>query len=609
MQAIILAAGMGKRLKELTKNNTKCMVSVNNETIIERILLQLDVLNLERIILVIGYMGETLTQYVHSLSIKTPIVFITNTIFDITNNIYSLYLAKEYLSEDDTLLLESDIILDNGILEKMLTDADNNLVLVAKYESWMDGTVVTLDEKLQITGFLDKNQFLFCDIKNYYKTVNIYKFSKEFSNSHYIPFLEAYCKALGNNEYYEQVLKVITLLDNPKIKAMVLEQERWYEIDDIQDLDIAQCLFEAVPRRRLEKLNARYGGFWRFPNLLDFCYLVNPYFPPVKLVDEMKVSFETLLRQYPSGQRVNNLLVANYYGLNSTDVVVGNGAAEIIKALIEGTKGKIGMMCPSFEEYRNRAREQQLDIFTPITRDFSYTAHDIINYFSYKDLDILLLINPDNPSGNYIPIADVLKITEWAEQKNTIVVVDESFADFADIAGPVSLLNQEVLNNHQNLIVIKSISKSFGVPGVRLGVLATKNKKILSNISNSLAIWNINSFGEFFLQIWSKYRRDYELALDVLKVERNRFEQALQKIEFLDVFHSEANYIMCEVKTPFLSFELAVYLLDKYRILIKDLSSKNGIMPRQCIRIAIRDREDNDRLLYALHAFGKQQVM
>ncbi|MDD4301641.1 MAG: aminotransferase class I/II-fold pyridoxal phosphate-dependent enzyme [Sphaerochaeta sp.] len=600
MQAIILAAGMGKRLKELTKNNTKCMVSVNNETLIERVLRQLDVLELDRIILVVGYKGEMLTQYVHTLQIKTPIVFVANTIFDKTNNIYSLYLAKEYLAEDDTLLLESDLIIEGGVLEKMLQHQEPNLVLVAKYESWMDGTVVTLDDKQRITGFLDKKQFRFCDTSTYYKTVNIYRFSKEFSNSHYIPFLEAYSKALGNNEYYEQVLKVIALLDEPKIKAMVLDKERWYEIDDIQDLDIAQCLFEPDAKRRFEKINSRYGGFWRFPNLLDFCYLVNPYFPPAKLVDEMKVSFDILLRQYPSGQNVNNLLAANYYGLHPENVLVGNGAAELIKALIERTKGKIGMMSPSFDEYRNRAKEDQLSIFPITSQDFSYTTKDIIKFYAHTELEMLLLINPDNPSGNYISKADVLAMVEWAESRNILLVVDESFSDFADVSEPSSLLDQEVLDTHKNLIVIKSISKSFGVPGARLGVLATANEDVLSNIASELSIWNINSFGEFFLQIWNKYRRDYEIALDTIKTERDRFEQALQQITYLDVFHSEANYIMCEVKAPLQSYNLAVDLLEKYGMLIKDLSNKKGIAPRQCIRIAVRNREDNDRLITAL---------
>ena len=243
MQAIILAAGMGKRLKELTSNATKCMVEVNGVTMIEKTLGHLEKLGLKRIVFVIGYEGQKLKSYVESLNIKTPLEFIDNDVYYKTNNIYSLYLAKEKLTEDDTLLLESDLVYEEAVIRKLVDHPYPSLTLVDKFESWMDGTCVTLDEDDNITAFLSKREFDFSKTDEYYKTVNLYKFSKEFSQKHYVPFLEAYCKALGTNEYYEQVLKVITFLDDPQIKAVKLNGEKWYEIDDVQDLDIAETLF------------------------------------------------------------------------------------------------------------------------------------------------------------------------------------------------------------------------------------------------------------------------------------------------------------------------------------------------------------------------------
>ena len=145
MQAIILAAGMGKRLKELTRNNTKCMVKVNGKTLIERMLAQLDRLNLSRIVIVIGYEGQKLVDFIDQLDIKTETVYVENPIYFKTNNIYSLYLAREYLLKEDTLLLESDLIFEDAVLDRIIKDPYPNLVLVAKFESWMDGTVVKLD--------------------------------------------------------------------------------------------------------------------------------------------------------------------------------------------------------------------------------------------------------------------------------------------------------------------------------------------------------------------------------------------------------------------------------------------------------------------------------
>ncbi len=284
MQAIILAAGMGRRLGEYTHNNTKCMLEVNGIKLIDRTLACLHDINVSRVVIVVGYKGQNVKDYVGTDYKGTPIVYVDNLIYDKTNNIYSLFLAKDYLSEDDTILLESDLIYETAVVRKLIDDDFPNIALVDKYESWMDGTVVTIDEDSHIIRFIDKNHFKFEEIKDYYKTVNIYKFSKEFLTKYYIPFLAAYSTALGNNEYYEQVLRVILHLHDAPLKALPLTGETWYEIDDIQDLDIASGMFAPTEDEHLSAISSRYGGYWRYPQMLDFCYLVNPYFPPQRMI-------------------------------------------------------------------------------------------------------------------------------------------------------------------------------------------------------------------------------------------------------------------------------------------------------------------------------------
>ena len=279
MQAIILAAGMGRRLGEYTKNNTKCMLSINGEKLIDRTLTILSNLNVTKVIIVIGYKGENLKNYIGNRYHRLlDIEYVNNPIYDKTNNIYSLSLAKEKMIKDDTLLFESDIIYDESIVKKLIDNTWPNLALVAKWEYWMDGTVVKIDNENNILSFVSKDMFNFHDTDDYYKTINIYKFSKEFARNKYIPFLNAYCQAWGNNEYYEQVLKVLTFLNRTELKALPISDEKWYEIDDIQDLDIAETIF-SDEQNIAQKYHKRYGGFWRFPKLLDFCYLVNPFFP------------------------------------------------------------------------------------------------------------------------------------------------------------------------------------------------------------------------------------------------------------------------------------------------------------------------------------------
>jgi len=599
MQAVILAAGMGKRLKALTADNTKCMVKVNGISLIERALAQLEELHLERIVLVVGYRGQQLREYVDSLETTTPIECVENPVYDRTNNIYSLYLAADYLERDDTLLLESDLIFEPGVLRELVDDPRPTLALVDKYESWMDGTVVKIDEDDDIVAFVPGRKFRFEDIPEYYKTVNIYKFSKEFSSTHYVPFLEAYVKALGENEYYEQVLRVVMHLGDSELKAKRLTGQKWYEIDDLQDLDIAESMFAADDEERVARITSRYGGFWRYPHLVDYCYLVNPYYPPRRLMDEMRVSFDKLLTQYPSGQRVNALLAAKLFGVEQRHVVVGNGAAELIKSVLSEVTGKVGVIRPTFEEYPNRLREGQEVAFFPQTNDFSYTADDLMAFFGEQDIKMLVLINPDNPSGNYLPKEDVMRVARWCEERDVRLVLDESFVDFADELG-ATFLDDQLLADYPHLVVVKSISKSYGVPGIRLGVLASQDEELLSAVRSDLSIWNINSFGDFWLQIAEKYSGDYGEALAKLRSVRAEMERSLSQLEGVRVIPSQANYLMVELLGSVGASELTRRLLVEDSILIKDLSSKISRDGRQFIRLAVRTKEENDQLVRAI---------
>lgn len=597
---------MGKRLKALTQDNTKCMVKVNGVTLIERMLRQLDSVGLNQIVVVVGYESQKLIDYISTLSIETPIEYVHNDVYDQTNNIYSLALAADHLVADDTILLESDLIFEDAVLEELLDDRRDTLALVDRYQPWMDGTVTKISEDGEIKAFVGGKELRYDKTSNYFKTVNIYKFSQHFSESHYVPFLRAFTAALGRNEYYEQVLRVLTVLDDPGIQAKPLNGELWYEIDDAQDLDIASSMFHPDAEDRLTLLQNRYGGYWRYPKLVDFCYLVNPYYPPTRMMDEMRASFETLLTQYPSGMAVNSLLAAKMFGIRADQIVVGNGAAELIKSLMDHLPGPVGITRPTFEEYPNRTTAENLVTFIPSNVDYSYTATDLIDFFGNEEIGSLLLINPDNPSGNYLPNAQVLELIEWAGSRGITVVVDESFVDFADEEN-ATLLREEFLDAHPELVVVKSISKSYGVPGLRLGVLANSDRELLSAIRADTAIWNINSFAEFYLQIEEKYHSSYVEALKRLRDARRVLSENLSAIPGVRVVPSQANYLMLELTGQIKSHELARQLLEK-NLLIKDLGDKTNTNGHQYVRVAVRNKLDNKRLVKALrHAMSVGQ--
>lgn len=598
MQGLILAAGMGKRLKELTQGNTKCMVKVNGVRMIERMLNQLSKLSLKRTVIVTGYEGAGLRKFVGRKWNGMKIDYVDNPIYDKTNNIYSLALASDELCRDDTLLLESDLIFEDAVLDKVLKDKHENTAVVDAFQSWMDGTCVTLDENNLIKRFVTKKDFVYEEIPSYYKTVNIYKFSKEFSRQDYVPFLKAYSKALGNSEYYEQVLRVVTFLDKPLMHALPLESELWYEIDDIQDLDIAETMF-CPPQDQIDKIAARYGGYWRYPHLKDFTYLVNPYYPPTKMRAEIKNSFDVLLENYPSGQRVNALLAAKTFGLRPGQTCVGNGAAETIREYTSMLGGKIGFVYPTFEEYPNRIPEGRRVVFTPSSaRGFRYTVADLIKFFTANPIEHLILVNPDNPSGNFLSRTDVMKLVAWTKRQHISLLIDESFIDFAD--KPYTMLERKFLDANLHVAVMKSISKSYGIPGLRLGILASGDEKLVDAIKRQLSIWNINSFGEFFLQIAEKYLPEYGEGCRKLAAERNRFIKALKTLPFLTVYPSAANYVLCKVNKPYTSRQLALKTWVKAGTLIKDCSHKKGFNGENFIRLAVRNSADNDALIRAL---------
>lgn len=592
MQALILAAGMGSRLGKYTQDSTKCMVCVAGKTLLERIFDSIRLAGINRVVIVDGYCAEKLEE--HALEIAgndLDITFVQNKQYNVTNNIYSLYLASEYMMEDDTVLFESDLIFDIDIIKDMVMDRRSNLVAVAKFEEWMDGTVTTVSTDKDVTSFIDKSSFKWDDCSKYYKTVNIYKISKEFFKNWYYPFLEAYIKTCGNNSYYEMVLKVITNVNNTNLKAFDITGKKWYEIDTPQDLQIAETMFNE--EKRLEEYQKRFGGYWRFKNVLDYCYLVNPWFPTTEMQNVLRHNSNILLTQYPSGQKVINTAMACLLGCNEEYVVTGNGAAELINILGKVIEGKVFLSVPSFNEYIRCFRNCEHIMLDSVEVNYNYLASDIAA--ASVEADTVIVVNPDNPSGNFIPREEMLELIENCRERGQKIIVDESFADFVEPELKYTLIDDELMQKYPHLIVVKSISKSYGVPGCRLGALCSANTDLLEQVFTLLPVWNINSFGEYFLQIFEKYRKKYEESCLLMVEERKHFAKKLKETGLFEVYPSQANYIMCQLKEGS-SYELAEKLLE-HNILIKDLSSKQGFDRKGFIRLAVRKPEENELLI------------
>jgi len=349
---------------------------------------------------------------------------------------------------------------------------------------------------------------------------------------------------------------------------------------------------------RLKEVLGGFGGLWRYPGSLDYFFLVNPYFPPASFTERMKDMVEHLFYHYPSNRRVDSELASAYFGVRADSIIVGNGTSELIKEVMEHTEGKVGVIRPTFEEYPNRYAPSKLVTMFVNHPDFSYSADDIMSYFDGSGVGSIVLVNPDNPSGNYIPKKDLIRLARWAKERNIRVILDESFSDFAEEEKP-TLIDQEILDAYPNLLVLKSISKSYGVPGIRLGVIASGNTPYMNWLKQDLSIWNINSFAEYFLQIIADYHDEYVAGLEKLKAERKRFSSLLSSIDGLHVIPSNADYLMVGIENGVTIDTLRKELFSRHNILIKDLTSKvpDG---RQFMRLAIRNEEDNDTFIAAL---------
>lgn len=601
MQAIMLAAGKGSRLGKYTKNNTKCMLDVHGETLLERAIDALLEAGIKDFILVLGYKKDNVKKFIKEkeLDKKINITYVDNDVYDTTNNIYSLYLAKDYLIQDDTILLESDLIYDKSIIKKLVNSKYESAALIAKYEEWMDGTVVKLNDDNTINSFVERKDFNYDDVDSYYKTVNIYKFSKEFSERFYLPFLESYIKAYGNNDYYELVLKVISELKDTNLYGLPLTNELWYEIDDCQDYDIVKAMFAPSTHEKLELFHKRFGGYWRFNGIKDYCYLVNPYFPTEAMINKMKYFYNELLFNYPSGQSIERICASRMFDNVSDDnILIGNGAAELINNLKYIVGKKIALTIPSFNEYVRCFPNSEITYINSKDDNYRLSLNKLKE--TLNKVDTLIVISPDNPSGSHLKYGEVIELLDMAKEMDKQVIFDESFIDFANDS--YTLINDDILNKYPNLIVIKSISKSYGVPGLRLGVLASGNYEYLDIINRNMPVWNINSFAEYFLQIFLIYKKDYVYGCSKIKEERNRFYNELIKISELDVYDSEANYFMIKLNKSTAN-EIAEYLLDNNKILIKVLNGKNGFDDKEYIRIAVKTKEENDYFIQSIKEY------
>jgi histidinol-phosphate/aromatic aminotransferase/cobyric acid decarboxylase-like protein/NDP-sugar pyrophosphorylase family protein len=589
MQALILAAGYGRRMRPLTDNRHKTLLPISGGTIIDRILSGLAERSVTPITIVTGYRRDELVEHVAENFPSLDIRYVHNSEYESTNNIHSMALAFEEMGfDEDVVLIESDLIYEPRVLDRLLASPHENVALIDRYRPGMDGTVVTLGDSGLITQVippsLQPSDFSFADK---YKTLNIYRFGAAFCKDYLGRLLTYYTRAFDRNCYYELILGILIYMQQAEVHGEVLQDERWAEVDDPNDLRLAEFTFN--PDTRYAAATDGWGGNWN-NELLDFAFIRNMHFPTPAMLSELRLNLPDLLHNYGSRQGILDQKMAWALQWPVEFVHALAGASQCYPWLRSWFDGqRVLIPEPTFGEYSR--------MFPDAARYHDRPGIDWAEIESKAaDADVVVFVNPNNPTGSTVRTEDIVNLARG--NPSTTVVVDESFIDFSDEPSIVPYLGRETL---PNVLVIKSLSKSLGVPGLRTGALLTSNPDLAERIRQEIPIWNLSSVAENFFEVMLKHRTALEASFARTAADREHLAQLCAASPLVDVVHpSGGDFLLVRLTVDAAGADrLARTLAEQHGVLVKDVSAKMAD-GQGYWRLAVRRPEDHARLMAAL---------
>ena len=355
-----------------------------------------------------------------------------------------------------------------------------------------------------------------------------------------------------------------------------------------------------MEQRDIRYVSSLYGGFWNF-DIKDFCYMTNPYFPPDELIESMGPRLRELVKSYPSTNWYLSSLIAEPLGLTHEELVVANGASELINAITSRFVDHLAVPVPTFDEFVNRATSQGKRVSPyQLEGDFELDAEGFIRHVQNSKANAALLINPNNPTGALISRESMIYLMESLRHLE-LVLVDESFIDFTSCDPAPSVI--DMIMDYPNLIVLKSLSKTYGIPGLRLGYAASGNLDMVSDLRSHLPIWSINSLAQYFLEEIGDYQKQFADSCDDVRRATQLLFRGLQTIPYLYPYPTQGNFVLCRILYGLTAPELTARLLEEFRILINDCSGKKGLDSR-FVRMASRTAEENAELVQSLQALA-----
>jgi threonine-phosphate decarboxylase len=339
-------------------------------------------------------------------------------------------------------------------------------------------------------------------------------------------------------------------------------------------------------------------GYAQAKDIIDFCFIANPYYPTPEMLEDLKENFSNLIKSYPSSNPdTSQRHLANVLHVNPDHLIIGNGATELIVSINATLIERIAVPIPTFGEYIEKMKDQRDAELFALHPEENYKL-DLAEYLAWarrRALKALLIINPGNPTGQLFSLDEMTDFLRRAKDME-LVIVDESFIDFAGETIP-SLL--PLADRFSNLLLVRSMSKHCGIPGLRLGYCYSGNLFVLNRMRQFIPTWNVNTLAQYFLSLLPSTDAAYHETRKRLVGDVRWLYGALQDIPKIDVYPTGANFVLLKIKGGMTAAELQARLLSEHRMYVRDCSNKIG-MDRFHIRVASQGREKDSRLVDAL---------
>ncbi len=340
------------------------------------------------------------------------------------------------------------------------------------------------------------------------------------------------------------------------------------------------------------------------PKVTDFCFIANPYYPDKTLTRKMQARLPIIMKSYPSSNTKFSInYLAKVLKVKPQQLIIGNGATELITIIQQEFIDDLAIPIPTFSEYTEKLRESEKAKFyqLPANNQYKLNLEEYADWILQEKITSALIINPGNPTGQLIQLSEVLGFLEKMRNLK-LIIVDESFIDFSDEKIPSVIPHIEKFSN---LIVVRSMSKHCGVPGLRLGYCCTSNIDFLNRLQQHLPVWNINTVAEFFLtQLLATDSKYHETRLRVIEDVQWLYSE-LQKIKGIEVYPTGSNFVMIKIKFGITAANLQEKLLTEHYAYVRDCSNKLGL-DNYHIRVASQGKKKDKILILALQKISQE---